>query len=208
MPKKIILIRHGETDHNKQGKAQGWLDVSLNKTGLKQAQKLARRLKDEVIDVIYTSDLKRAFQTTKPFSKLKKIKPIKTKKVREWNMGTWADKTWDKIQKEFAHIFDEKGDLTDQDWKGHAGESINEVFSRAEKFLKELSKKHPGKTVVVTTHGGTKKRILKLLGILRMDENPKINNTGVTILEKDKDGKYKATVFNDASHLEDYGSKR
>ena len=87
MPKKIILIRHGETEYNRQKKWQGWSDIPLNKAGRKQAQLLAHRLKHEVIDVLYTSDLKRAVETAHAIAKSVNLQLIKTKKLRERNIG-------------------------------------------------------------------------------------------------------------------------
>lgn len=201
MPKKIILIRHGETDHTKKGLAQGWLDVPLNKKGIEQAKKLAKRFKDEAVDVIYSSDLKRAHQTAKLLSKVKRLKTIRTSKIREWNMGTWAGETWDKIGKEYAHIFDEVGNIKDYDWKGHQGESINEFTRRLKLFLEELFEKHPNQTVAIVTHGGTKSRLLDLLKVVSAGTHHAFEHTAVTILKKTKQGNYTLKVFKDTSHL-------
>ena len=203
MPKKIILIRHAETEHSLKGIAQGWLDVPLNKTGFKQARKLAHRLKDEVVYVIYSSDLKRAYQTAKPLAKIKQLKPIKTKKIREWHMGTWVGKSWEVIGKEYSHVFDEVGDIKDLTWKGHQGESINEFIKRLKSFLNHVFKKHRNQTVVIITHAGTKRRILDLLKVLPMKEGYRFENTAVTILKKIRKGKYEIQLLGDISHLED-----
>ena len=56
----LYLIRHGETDHNSSGRMQGWLDIPLNATGLRQAELLARRFKGKRMDAIYASPLARA----------------------------------------------------------------------------------------------------------------------------------------------------
>jgi len=60
---KIIFVRHGQTLWNELGKYQGHTDVPLSKTGIEQAYKVAKRLKQEKVDAIYCSDLKRAKQT-------------------------------------------------------------------------------------------------------------------------------------------------
>ncbi|MCH7952077.1 histidine phosphatase family protein [Patescibacteria group bacterium] len=203
MPKKIILIRHAETEHTLKGIIQGWLDVPLNKAGLKQAEKLAHRLKDEAVDVIYSSDLKRAYQTAKPLAKIKQLKPIRTKKIREWHMGTWTGKTWKVINKEYSHVFDEVGNIKDLTWKGHQGESINELIKRLKSFLNHLFKKHRNQTVVIFTHAGTKRRILDLLKVLPMKEGRRFENTAVTILKKIGKGKYAIQLLGDISHLEE-----
>lgn len=91
MPKKIILIRHGETEYNKIGKAQGQLDIPLNKLGFIQAKKVAQQLKNEVIDVIYSSDLKRPLQTIRPLAKLKNLTIKTNKKLRERHLGIFQN---------------------------------------------------------------------------------------------------------------------
>ena len=68
MPKKIIIVRHGETQDNVERRFQGWIDTPLNETGLSQAQAVADRLKGEIIGAIYTSDLSRAKQTAEAIS--------------------------------------------------------------------------------------------------------------------------------------------
>ena len=62
---RLILIRHGETAWNREKKVQGVSDISLNETGVRQAHRLALSLKDEKINAIYTSPLKRAYDTAR-----------------------------------------------------------------------------------------------------------------------------------------------
>src|ERR1043166_10075988 len=61
----ILLIRHGETLWNQQGRMQGQNDSPLTTTGLEQARKLARRLKHVEFTTLYSSDLGRAHQTAR-----------------------------------------------------------------------------------------------------------------------------------------------
>ncbi len=74
----IILVRHGESIANfkdiSQGKGDDWADTSLSEKGKEQALKVAERLKSEKIDVIYSSDLKRAVQTAKEINKFHNVK--------------------------------------------------------------------------------------------------------------------------------------
>jgi broad specificity phosphatase PhoE len=75
---KLIIVRHGQSIANSKGITQGnkdeWIDTSLTKKGLEQARKVAERLNEEDIDIIYSSDLKRAKQTAEEINKFHKVK--------------------------------------------------------------------------------------------------------------------------------------
>ena len=60
---RLLLTRHGQTDWNVQGKAQGRTDTELNSTGIEQAKRLAEKIKNYNIDIIISSPLKRARKT-------------------------------------------------------------------------------------------------------------------------------------------------
>jgi len=60
---ELILIRHGETIWNKEGRVQGLSDIELSDVGLNQARKLALSIQDLNIKAIYSSPVKRAYQT-------------------------------------------------------------------------------------------------------------------------------------------------
>ena len=70
---KLIIVRHGVTEWNKEGRLQGKKDIPLSKEGEEQADKLAKRLKDEKIDKIYASPLKRACKTAEIINKYHKL---------------------------------------------------------------------------------------------------------------------------------------
>lgn len=81
---RLIITRHGETLENMEGIVQGHMHGTLSKKGIEQAEKLAKALKDEQIDYIYSSDLKRASDTAREISKFHKNVPFQlTKDLRE-----------------------------------------------------------------------------------------------------------------------------
>ena len=89
----LILTRHGETVLNKQGILQGHLPGELTDEGIMQAKKLAKRLKDEKIDAIYSSDLKRAADTAKEIAKLHPDAGFHlVKELREGDSGSFTGK--------------------------------------------------------------------------------------------------------------------
>lgn len=85
---KLIIIRHGETNHNKERICQGQLDTDLSIEGIEQAKKLGKRFKETKINFCYSSDLKRAKNTAKEILKYHEdIKLILDKRIRERNFG-------------------------------------------------------------------------------------------------------------------------
>ncbi len=86
---KLITVRHGSSNANSSGVAAGWTDVELDDEGLEQAKKVGERLKDEKIDVIYSSDLKRASKTAEGIIKHHDCELILDKRIREQNKGKY-----------------------------------------------------------------------------------------------------------------------
>ncbi len=99
--KKIIITRHGQTNWNLIGRIQGQKDIELNEVGIEQAKKLALKLSKEKIDIIYTSDLKRSYQTAKIISDTIKTNIIIDKNLREIHFGNWQGLTLSDIKKDF-----------------------------------------------------------------------------------------------------------
>ena len=198
MPQKIIIVRHGETNYNIERRLQGWMDIPLNKEGLKQADKVAERLKEVLVTSIYTSDLKRANSTAKKISKKLGIKPSMRHELREDNLGVLEGWKWEvEVDVVKERLWKERDDTVisgDLHWRGHGGE-------RVKKFLDEIEEKHPKGSIIIVSHGGTINRIMEIYG-LKDPKSEYINygNTSVTILEKSGSG-YKIELDNDTSHL-------
>ena len=94
---KIILVRHGETEENKQKISQGWMNSQLSEIGLNQARKVAEFLKDEEIDFCYSSDLDRASKTAEEILEFQnKAKLILDKRLRseERRVGKEGRSRW------------------------------------------------------------------------------------------------------------------
>lgn len=200
MPRRIIIVRHGETDYNKQARFQGWSDQPLNLTGKKQSLDLCERLKNEKIDAIYSSDLKRVVQTIKPLSRKLEIKPILTPKLREQNLGIFDGLTWQEVNKKHGSLAKNFGNKEKRDWNGFKGESFNIFYQRVADFVNSVISKHKKTNILIATHGGTKQVILDRLGARKLKQFVPIYNTAVTITVKLKTGKYKIFLFNDANH--------
>ncbi|KAG4301219.1 hypothetical protein PCANB_002467 [Pneumocystis canis] len=164
----ILLVRHGETDFNRNGKIQGSLDIPLNSIGNKQAIDLSNHLCNLKIDKILCSNLNRAKQTIEPF--LKKKKDIQCQyfyELQENSVGSLSGLTWEEIK---LKLKQEKKSLDDY------GESKAEFIQRIMKFWKEkiLPMKDHVSTLVIVTHGGyISTLVMQLLkqGLLYNPEN-------------------------------------
>lgn len=85
----IYLLRHGQTNLNRDGKFQGAADKDLNEFGKIQAELLGKRIQKCNIDLIYSSDLKRVIETSKIINSYVNTDIIIKKELREINMGSW-----------------------------------------------------------------------------------------------------------------------
>lgn len=192
MPKKIILIRHGETDHNKERRIQGWLDVPLNETGHSQAQAVARLLAKYKLDALYSSDLKRAHQTAHHISTTTKLAIHTTVALRERDMGIFSGWAWesepDPVKESLWQEFLKSQEHSLRDWKRHQGESLLEMATRVNQFLSQLSTSHQGQSVGLVSHGGTINRILEYFSLKQTTESFRmIRNASILVLHKKTD---------------------
>lgn len=149
---QVLLIRHGETQWNRDQRIQGHLDVGLSERGLEQARQLAVVLRRERIDVIYSSDLQRA-RITAEFLSGGEREIIVDPRIREANMGRFQGLTSDEIRATYPEAF--------QAWREDSvrnrplgGESLEDLQARCLEALSEILPRHPGQTVAVVAHGG------------------------------------------------------
>lgn len=206
MPDKIIIVRHGLTRYNVERRMQGWLDIPLNREGRIQARAVARRLQSESIDVIYSSDHRRALLTAKHIASFHGLKPKTSRALRERRMGIFEGWQWENEQDQVRNAFWQKREQAlaerNYDWKAEGEESMNEHFQRVHRHMNRLELRHNTGTILIVSHGATINRILEHYQVREMhDSYISFGNTAVTILEKVGDV-YQATVLNDTSHVE------
>lgn len=159
----IYIIRHGETQANKDGLLQGWLDTDLNELGIELAKQTGYALKDVKFDITFTSPLKRAVHTAELILRHSgNTTPIVAEeRIKEVNVGRWQGKYLksDEIpQKECVCFFNEPGKF--EGFPG--GETIPQLCGRTQGFLKELAQKDYH-TVLVSTHGAALRAMLNCL---------------------------------------------
>jgi len=138
---RLLLVRHGETDWNAEGRLQGHTDRPLSDYGRRQAQALAEELADEPLDALYASDLARARETAEIVGARLGLPVVLEPDLREKNWGTWEGLTpTERAEVEFV------------------GESTEQHEERTLGALRRIAERHPGGRILVVTHGGSVRR--------------------------------------------------
>ena len=185
--KRVLLVRHGETDYNLQGRWQGTRDTQLNETGRKQAQALARYLANTRLDAIYSSDLRRAWDTAQAIAAVHKMQVISQPGLREIALGIFEGLTREEILEQ--HPEAGAGYFGD-DWSFVVpqGESKLQHQQRMVATWERLLASAEGETIMLVSHGGSIKRLLIELFADQAARLGRVHNTSVTTVARDGDG--------------------
>ncbi len=176
---RIILIRHGETDWNAEGRSQGWADIELSNLGLAQAALLGDFVRSKFGDAeVISSDLKRCTQTADAIGLEYSTNPL----IREIDTGKFSGLLAHEIEARYPE--ERQAFNNSLDHAGHGGESWRQVFDRAKKFISEKSMFDSDSDVVIVSHGGTIRCLIAALLDLPSESIYKfhMDNTGVSIV--------------------------
>lgn len=148
----LLLIRHGQTDWNLQGRYTGQSDISLNETGRAQARKLAAALQAHPPQVIVSSDLKRARETAEIVAEPLGLPVTTDPRLREIHQGVWEGMYFPDIKAKFAEEFAaRKADPLTVAPPG--GETVRQVRDRVVAAVSDIVQQHNGRRVAVVAHG-------------------------------------------------------
>ncbi|MBS2970603.1 histidine phosphatase family protein [Metabacillus sp. KIGAM252] len=189
---KLGIVRHGITEWNIEGRAQGSSDIPLHEQGLKEAEMLAERLKGEDWDLLYSSPLLRAKQTADFISKKHGgLEVLTDERIRETGGGEIEGTTE-------AERLDKWG----TGWRelDLGREQSRQVTKRGVEFVEEILKKHPGKNILMVTHGSFIRHLLQELTPVNEEREP-LKNTSITHLLIE-DSKWSCGLYNCTKHLE------
>ena len=148
----FFLVRHGQSIGNAKHEFLGHTDKDLSELGYLQAQKTADFLADEKMDVIYSSDLIRAYNTAVPHAKLRGMEIIGNRNLRELYAGAWEGMRVEDIIAKYPHEFIDE-------WRGNFGLAIlpggESVQCAGERFYREVMKiaeENRGKRILIAAH--------------------------------------------------------
>jgi len=149
MPTTIVLVRHGETDWNRERRFQGHADTPLNGAGRGQARELADVLRGEELAAVYTSPLRRASETAEIVAAHLGLEARLLEGLREIDVGDWQGLTVDEVKERYPEGADVR-------WRSGwpNGETHEDLSTRVLPALLGLERQHPGGRVLGVTHAG------------------------------------------------------
>ena len=197
----LLIVRHGETEWNAEGRIQGHTDIGLSENGAQQARSLGQRLADRQIDVAYSSDLKRTSETARLALGHRNVVLNETPRLREYHKGIFEGMTLTEIQTQFP---DEYPKYLEKDlsYAPEGGETTRDVSTRMASIFQEIKAEHLDETVLVVSHGGAlRAAMVSLLGMpLEGNWSFVFGNCGLTMVDTFADNAV-LRLFNDTSHL-------
>lgn len=203
----LLLVRHGETSWNAEGRVQGHNNAPLNEKGVEQGLQVARRLASVKIDAIYASDLARALETARLVAGPHKLEITPRADLRERCYGVLEGKTLAECGRTQGTWF--LGWQADPRAAPPAGESQDQMCERFMEALRDIVTAHRGHTVAVIGHGGPIKAAV--YEVLRIPTSlwrlTWIANGSITILVGTPDAMRIATL-NDTCHLQEMPAQR
>ncbi len=198
---EIILIRHGETEWNSQKRMQGHSNSNLSEVGRGQIQALGELMKNVSFDHIYSSDSLRARQTAEAITQYSGHTLQFDQRIREKNLGVFEGLTSTEAKErhpEVYRLFKTAG----ANYVIDEGESTQQLLERALEFIEEIRLRHPQERVVMVTHGGVVRVLMKHALGLSIDAPTRfiIKNTGIFGLIWNEN--WLVTQMGGVSHLE------
>ena len=206
-PVRLILVRHGETVSNLEGRWQGQSDSPLSERGVLQAEALAEALAAEPIQAVYSSDMGRAIATGAPVAARHGLQVTTDARLREIHVGTFTDQLAAENRREHPELMDA---WAHRPWTVTfpEGESLQAVWARIEDFLAETLPRHRGETVVLVSHGATA-QVVRALGLGKPGQelwHGSFENCQITRMEWSAEAGFSMVEECDVRHLELVGS--
>lgn len=199
---KLVIVRHGETEWNRQNKLTGQLDSPLTSKGIQQAYAIANRLRGSSFTTFYSSDLGRAVETANIIAEICGKTVIFDSELREWNMGIFQGLTVSEIYEKFPQVQQERERIGDE-YIIPQGESLRQCRERVTRVLNKIAELHLDESVVVITHGCFLMTFFEVVLNLPPENwwRFKLHNANFCSFEY-INGYWSLIVWNDTSHLE------
>lgn len=204
---KFYLVRHGETDSVKEKRYQGKIDAVLNETGIEQAKKLAKTFKDYPLTAVYSSRLRRAFETARIINRFHSTLPLFIESdFIEIDFGEWEGLKLEEIESKFPILY-QRWWKAPHTMRFPGGETVGFFYHRVAAKFEEIVEKHKkeeGSEILIVSHGGVINAILNY--VLEIKDRKflpfKTNPASISIIKYDPQRYWwSLESLNDTSHL-------
>jgi broad specificity phosphatase PhoE len=200
MKTTLFIIRHPQATGNLNRRFQGHTDTDLTEDGLRQAGILAEHFKNIPLDIVYSSDLKRARVTAEKIAagREHKVTPV----LREIHAGVWEDKDVMLLPGDYP-IESKIWSKQPERFYIEGGETMVDVYNRVSGFLTEITAQNDGKTIAVVSHGCAIRNMLCFIkhgDIAYLREIDWSNNAAISCAEYE-DGCWSIKYMNNEDHL-------
>nr|NLI49464.1 histidine phosphatase family protein [Propionibacterium sp.] len=164
MSTRLVLIRHGRTAWNHEGRFQGRADIPLDEHGRAQAGRMAVHVSNLMPAAIVSSDLLRARQTADALASVTGLPVRLDARLQEIDVGSWSGRTIEDAAAEMPDLHDALREGRDFR-RSPSGETAVEAGTRVAEVLLELAAESPDRTVAVVGHGlALRMAVLRLVG--------------------------------------------
>jgi len=203
---ELIVVRHGETVWNAQGRQQGQLDSDLSPLGRRQAQAIADRLAAEKFEDLYSSDLGRAYRTAECIARKTGHQITTDRRLRERNMGIFEGLTISEIHQQYPDEY-RRFLSGDPDYVIPGGESARQRHDRTTRCVDEIAPRYLGRSLVIVAHGGVLSGFFRhAVGIpLSVPRRYKLFNASINTFFIE-DGTWTLATWGDIQHLTQIGT--
>lgn len=150
---RVLAVRHGETDWNAELRIQGQLDIALNARGRDQAARLAEALLAEDVAAVYSSDLRRAFDTAQAYAARAGLAVTPERGLRERGFGRFEGLTFTDVERDWPDDA-QRWRRREPDFAVGGGETLADFAARCVATAGRIAARHPAQTVVLVAHGG------------------------------------------------------
>ena len=201
MTTKIILIRHGETEWNRERRIQGHLDSALTPLGVAQARAGASRLAQEAIGVVIASDLARVQHTARLLVLGRNLPLTIDENLRERSFGIGEGLRYDEVYEKYP-TEDRRIGLVNSEFTLPGGEPREHFHARIKSAIARVAVSYAGQNLLVVTHGGVLGVVYRWLRGLAHSERVAIPNVGYNRISQ-LAGVWNVEVWADTTHLGD-----
>lgn len=200
--KRVLFIRPGETQWNRVGRQQGWVSIPLNEHGRKQAERLSNFIRHLGLGALYSSDLRRAKETTEIIAGKLSIDPIYDSRLRERNIGLWQGLTLGEIHEWCGDEYEQFRKRMNN-FQIPNGEARFQVVDRIVSAFEDIRKHEENtETVGIVTHSIAIRTLLSKLIPDYPSGGMPLSNISVTTIARNEDGEWEMVQANDVSHLD------